>query len=298
MRTLLFILFWLPASAQSITIAYLGDSHCNGGFGLGDSNWINRTNRFFFDQGFTVTSYKFCTGGETIRTNMPNWYPGHVSGKSIDDALAVNPDILFFLQSGNHTAFGIKQDTSKYCYNYIADTLRELGKRFMFSSIGPRQNTYSGGMNFASYNAQADSLNAWLYQQFPGQIFNIWDTLRDKATNKPYADLLRVDSLHYLAPGHRRMWQMTVHDSPAIDTITGLDKIHACNMVFTPEGIQFSSARIKYMQIFGSHDGISFTQVSYDELTDNLFFPITGYEWVKVIVSNYSRKITITKRFL
>ena len=143
MRKILTILLlaYVNCSAQSITIAYLGDSHCNGGFGLLDSNWINRTNQFFADQGFAVTSYKFCAGGETIRSGMPNWYPGHIAGRSIDDALAVNPDIIFTLYSGNHTAFGIKQDTSKYCYQYLADTLNGLGKRFMFSSIGPRQNT-------------------------------------------------------------------------------------------------------------------------------------------------------------
>lgn len=298
LKILFIILFFATSiNAQTIRLAFAGDSHCNGGFGLGDSNWLNRTRQFFIDRGYSVQSYKFCSGGETIRTNMPSWYPGSGIGKTLDDILAVNPDIIFFLQSGNHTAFGIKQDTSKYCYTYISDTLRLLGKRFMFSSIGPRQNTYTNGMNFASYNAQADSLNSWLYATFPGQIFNIWDTLRNKSTNKPYAYLLRSDSLHYEAPGHRRIWQMTIRDGKVIDTLAGYDKIHAYNMSFAEGLLSFSSANIKYITIFGSNDGINFIQLDYEEFTTSTKFSIPVYKYIKIVVRNATKTITVTKMF-
>lgn len=295
--TILFLFATICCTAQvkNINIAYLGDSHCNGGFGLGDSNWINRTTRFFIDQGFTVNAYKFCAGGETIRSGMPGWYPGSISGRNIDAALAVNPDIIFMLYSGNHIANGIKQDTSKFCYLYIADTLNMLGKRWAFSSIGPRQ-TYYPGSNFDAYNTQADSLNAWLYTTFPGRVFNIWDTLRDKETNKPYSYLLRVDSLHYLSPGHERMWQMTVHDSRDIDSLLGYDKVRGANLSFNSEGIHFDGANLKYLDIYGSNDGQSFELISHNEFSKDNSYPVSGYDFIKIEAYNGRKKITVTKR--
>lgn len=295
MRILLFIFLSVQLQAQTITIAYMGDSHCNGGFGLGDSNWISRTTAYFTSRGYAVNSYKFCSGGETIKTNMPLWYPGSVSGKSIDNALAVNPDLILILQSGNHVAFGIPQDTSKWCYQKIADTLRLLGKRFLFSDIGPRQNTYSGGADFTSYNAQADSLNRWLYATYPGRVFSL-DTLRNKSTKKPYAYLLLSDSLHYWYEGHRRMWQTTISAGNAIDSIAGYTNIKAVNARFSDTGVTFDGIDAKYMEVYGSNDGVTFSLIDYKQFSKTNTISAGGYAWMKLVIYNNRKRITITKK--
>ena len=153
-------------------------------------------------------------------------------------------------------------------------------------------------MNLDSYNAQADSLNEWLYQQFPGHVFDIWDTLRDKATNKPYAYLLLSDSLHYDAEGHRRFWQVTIRDSPDVDTLTGYDKIKGYNMSFTSSAVVFGSVDLKYVYVYGSNDGTNFTLVDYREFLQTNSIPISGYDYVKVVAQNNARTITVTKHFL
>jgi hypothetical protein len=295
MRFLFIILFCTQLNAQVDTLGFMGDSHCNGGFGIGDSNWITRTSAFYQSRNPGTVAYKFCSGGETIRTNMPRWYPGSVAGKSIDDALNAGCNIIFFLQSGNHVAFSIPQDTSKWCYLKLADTLTRLGKRWAFSTIGPRQNTYSGVMDFAKYNAQADSLNAWLYATFPGHIFSL-DTLRDKVTSKPKPAILLSDSLHYGVVGHRYMYQTTVHDVAFTDTVAGYTKIKAVNARFSAVGVTFDGLDLKYVQVYGSNDGLTFTLINYLERTTNPTISAGGYAWMKLIVYNDRKTVTITKR--
>jgi hypothetical protein len=293
-RTIVLILLCYTCNAQD-TIAIAGDSHCNGGFGVGDSNWATRTAVSIISRNPGSVAFKYCTGGETVKTNMPRWYPGSVAGKSVDDMLEDNCNILFFLQSGNATAFGIPQDTIKWCYLYLADTLTALGKRWAFSDIGPRQNTWFGGMDFDKYNAQRDSLNTWLYQTFPGHIFSL-DTLLDRITNKPKAALLLGDSLHYGAVGHRYMWQATIAGPPFIDTVLHYDQIRGVNLRFTSTGATFDGVDAKYMQVYGSNDGVTFTLIDYREYTTGKTISAGGYAWLKLVIYNNTKRITITKR--
>lgn len=277
-------------------ISFLGDSHCNGGFGLGDSNWLNRTAATINMRDPGSTPFKYCAGGETIRSGMPGWYPGSIAGRNIDAALSSDPDIVLMLYSGNHVAFGIPQDTSKFCYLYLADTLTRLGKRWAFSTIGPRQNTYSNGMDFAKYNAQRDSLNVWLYKTFPGHIFSL-DTLLDRTTNKPKAALLLSDSLHYWTVGHRYMWQETMR-MPFMDTILMYKSISATNLRFSSSTVTFEGADLKYLDIFGSNDSLSWSRVSHNEYSRNTSYSTGGFKWVKVVASNNRKTITVTKKVL
>lgn len=293
---ILIILFLLVNTAQAqLKIAFMGDSHCNGGYGVGDSNWITRTSQFFADRVPGSTFVKYCAGGETIKTNMPLWYPGSVNGKSITNALNDTCDVFIFLQSGNHVAFDVPQDTSKFCYLKIADTLESLGKRWAFSTIGPRQNTYSGSMNFAKYNAQRDSLNMWLYATFPGHIFSL-DTLKDVLTNKPKAYILLNDSLHYDGVGHRFMYQRTIRDLPFIDSLAGYAAIKGVNLKFHKDSVTFDGTDLKYLDVYGSNDGVVWSLVSHNELTHYKTFYANGYIYIRVRTYNNKKTITVSKK--
>ncbi|MET0465722.1 MAG: SGNH/GDSL hydrolase family protein, partial [Chitinophagaceae bacterium] len=259
-----------------LRVAYLGDSHCQGGFGLGSLNWRNRMTAHFLNYFDIVEGHQFCSGGETIGSTMPDGFviqppfnsysnANPIIGRNITAALNVNPDLILILHSGNHFANGFSLEYVKTLYTELAAIMNSAGKKFAFSTAGPR-GTYFPGSDVDAYRNLCLQFNAWLIETYPDNCFDIWNELGDSETGLPQNGLLIYDGLHYWDEGHMKMVKACINDAFSVDEITGYDKINAQNLVFVDNGddtisIRFSKAQMKYLNISSSTNGINFGQL-------------------------------------
>lgn len=311
MKIIILILFPFFCSAQfgTIKVAFLGDSYCNGCCVDIVGNERPEAYRYLIRQRLglyysTVTEEKICLGGETIRSGMPPWYPGSNASRNIDVALATNPDLILLQYSGNHFANGIRYDTVKYCYQYLADTLRSLGKRFIFCSANPRKVSFPGGGTYITYQDTAMQFNSWLYANYPDNSVNVFDHLYDPAINKPVFGYLGSDSLHWNPTGYQIFADDIFEESSIIDTLIAFEKPRLYNITMTADGdsveIAGHTIRSKNITVSTSGDGITFTE-RYNSGTSyntSVAIRVKMYEFVKLVATNNDKIITLTRTFI
>lgn len=308
-RTLLILLipFYTMAQSGNIKIAFMGDSYCNGCCVAVVGDDRPEAFRYLIKQRFlqyysSVTEIKLCTGGETIKTAMPDWYPGTNTTKNIDTALRSNPDLIILEYSGNHFANKIFLDTVKYCFDYLADTLRSLNKRFVFTSSTPRQTSFSSPVTYVTFQDTAKAFNTWLYANYPNESVNIFDNLYSIALNKPVPAYLGSDSLHWNATGYQIFADDLFEGSAVIDTLVAYEKPRMYNvgMSLSGDSVTVSATRIraKQVKVYTSTDGISFTERYSGDYDNRTSIKVLAAEYVKLVAINNRKTITLTKQFM
>lgn len=305
----LLLLSSLFCSAQynSIKIAFMGDSYCNGCCVAVVGNERPEAYRYLLRQRFaqyytTVTEVKLCLGGEDIRDAMPNWYPGNIPTRNIDAALSNNPDFIILEYAGNHFADLHSLDTIKWCYQYIADTLNSLGKKFLFTSAMPRQTSFDPPMTYSDYQDSAMLFNTWLLATFPNNSVDCFTNLYNPATDKPIANLLGSDSLHWNAAGYQIIADDIFEQAAVIDSLCGFEKIRLFNMRMVlnqaDDSVDITAdvIRAKELEIKSSDDGITFNTEYSGEYVVEL--PrIKNHPYIQVrAIQNESKIITVTKQ--
>lgn len=310
MKTLILILFPFICSAQfgSIKVAFMGNSYCNGGGApvVGDER--PTAYRYLVRQRLglyysTVTQVKLCLGGEDVTDGMPDWYPGTITARNVDSALRSNPDLIIIEYAGNHFADKVPYDTILSCYQYLADTLQGLGKRFIFTSSMPRKTAIDAPLTYVEYQDTAQQFNTWLYSNYPGSSVDVFTHLYDPAINKPVFDYLTSDSLHWDSVGYSiiadDLFQATI-----IDTLTAFEKPRIYNLTMTQDGdsveIAGHTIRAKDVKVYTSSDGSTFTERYDSGLNYNTTATIRVklYEYVKLVATNNSKVVTITRQFI
>lgn len=287
-----------------IRVAYMGDSHCVGGFGVGQDNWRNRLTTFFTNYYDVVEAHKFCNGGETIASAMPTGYPVNpgtvLTDRNITAALAVDPDLILMLYSGNHFANGYTLSYVQGLYDYLYDYLTGLGQKFAFATAGPRK-TFFPGSTLEQYKVLSKDFNTWLIDKYPKNYFDIWQPLADPATDEPYSQYLLGDNLHYNAEGHLQLKNFTIETTYDIDDFLGYDKFKGYNLQFLDKGttidVIFKESYIKYLEILTSDDGITFDSIQSIEFSEGVIFTVPKKQYIQVIFSSTRGEVTITKQF-
>lgn len=303
-KLIILLPFFSSAQGGTIKIAFLGNSYCNGCCVTVVGDDRPEAFRYLLKQRFgiyysSVQEVKLCTGGETIKTAMPDWYPGTNTSKNIDTALRSNPDLIILEYSGNHFANKIFLDTVKYCYDYLADTLRALGKRFVFTSATPRQTSFSSPITYTTYQDTAIAFNTWLYANYPNESVNIFDNLYNQSLDKPEPTYLGSDSLHWNPTGYQIFADDIFEQSPVIDTLVLYEKprIYNISMVLEGDSVVISGAKIraKQVKVYTSTDGISFTERYSREYDNTTEITVLAETYVKFVAINNSKTITLTR---
>lgn len=308
MKTIFFLLFPFSVFAQfgSIKIAFMGNSYCNGCCVPVVGSERPEAYRYLLRQRFglyydNVTEVKLCLGGEDVTDGMPNWYPGTITARNIDSALNSNPDLILIEYAGNHFADKVPFDTIKWCYEYLADTLTSLGKRFIFTSSMPRKTTFDAPLTYIEYQDTAIQFNNWLYENYPLNSVNVFTNLYDPAINKPVFGYLGSDSLHWNATGYQIIADDIFEGNAIIDTLTAFEKPRIYNIRFTPDEdsvtITAVTIRAKEFKVYSSEDGASFSEIYSLSYANTESIRVKKYPYIKIVVTNNDKIVTLTKQF-
>lgn len=314
LRVFCFILFVLYFGRDSfgqtkfgaIKIAFMGNSYCNGGGVpvVGDER--PQAYRYLVRQRFaqfynTVTEVKLCLGGEDITDGMPDWYPGTIPSRNIDTALRSNADLILIEYAGNHFADKVKYDTIKWCYQYIADTLQDLSKRFIFTSSMPRKTAFDSPLTYVQYQDTAMQFNTWLYANYPLNNVNVFDNLYDGTINKPVFSYLGSDSLHWNATGYAIIAEDIFEGNAIIDTLIGMEIPRMYNIRLTEVGDSVDITgyiRSKQVKVYSSTDGIDFNQIYSGSYIYQSAIRVEGFPYIKLVAISNNKTVTLTKHFL
>lgn len=300
---LILSVFIITSANAQFKIVLTADSHGqNTPPGGVDSLWINEYAAYLRQFYPSVTLVNLAIGGTYIGQVMPAWFWRSDYRLNIDTVLSYNPDLVIISQSGNHTVFGISADSNLYCFNYLIDTLKSLGKAFLITGQAPRQKTFIAPVTLTSYYDSSQKIN----QNFQTYNEKYWcdpyplmmDNIRGKY---PWTFVLGPDSLHFSNYGER-MYFWTHRDSWVTDSLLNIYKAKANSFSLVKSGSNVNlTGTYRYNTIYvnGSNDLSTFTTIQSFVASDetatvsvNQTFPHLGYRYLQVIV--YSKYLSKT----
>lgn len=307
--SLLILLLSIKANAQTFTVVLTADSHGaaipSGGV---DSLWINEYAAYLRQFYPSVTLVNLAIGGTEIQQVMPRWFHTSLAALNIDTVLSYNPDLVIIEQSGNHTVFASSlgasnsADSNLYCFNYLIDTLKSLGKTFLITGQTPRQKTFIPPVTLTTYYDSSKKINADFQTNNPKYWCDPYPLMEDNIRGKyPWPSALGPDSLHFSNYGNR-LYFWVHRDSWVTDSILNNYKAKAVNFSLVRSGANATlSGDFRYNTIYvkGTNDLTNFTTIgtftAADETTTetvNQTFPHGSYTYLQVVV--YSKYLTKT----
>lgn len=315
----LFLLFLLILSirceSQNIKIILTADSHGLNSWPLAggyDSIWLNKMGVRFKSSYDTVTIINHTlAGGRTIGSAMPMWYTspyGFGSAEqpySIDSVLKMNADLIIISMSGNHTVNHMPADEAIYCFKYLIDTLRSLGKTFIIGGQAPRQKTFTGGMTLQSYYDSCTKINNFLMSYAPKSYVDTRTNLEDTIFGKrPWPAALSSDSLHFSDYGND-LYTEDYMNNFIVDSLLSNFKGRAVDFSFTKVGsnlVLSGSFQYRKITISGSNNYTNYFPVKIIYSNGNIFTSLTdifvdpAYIWYKIEIFSGKLLNTITKK--
>lgn len=300
---LLFVFGSFGCISQTFTVVLTADSHGqNDPPGGSDSLWINQYVVYLRQFYPSVTLVNLAFGGTYIQQVMPNWFWRSDARLNLNTVLSYNPDLVIISQSGNHTILGITADSNLYCFNYLIDTLKSLGKSFLITGQAPRQKTFTPPVTLTTYYDSSLKINANFLANNPKYWCDPYPLMMDNIRGKyPWTFCLGPDSLHWSNYGSR-MYFWTHRDSWVTDSLLNKYKAEANNYSILKSGSNVTlSGNFRYNSIYvkGSNDLVNFTTIQTFTASDetvtelvNQTFPHSGYMYLQVVV--YSKYLSKT----
>ena len=297
----------------TFTICYTGDSNSQSCYITCGSLWTYKLDNIFRQYYDTVTAYHLAIGGRTIGSFMPSYYttaPWPLcqsdAAVNITTMLSYNADLNVITWTTNHFANGMPCDTVIKHFKWAIDTLRGLGKKFILTSIYPRQRLWQWpGVDAFTYKDSCIKFDTWLQTYAPEERVDIWTALYDTLLGyKMFSRYMRPDSLHTNWTGSDLI----------LDGHLNNYIVDSCLTDYKGYGLNFSLAKLndsikisgdcKFRKIVfsGSNDYSTFYELetvttsgpSFETISTGI--PDYGYIWYKIVLFTGKSRYTLTKR--
>jgi len=292
-------------------ICYTGDSNSQSCYITCDSLWTYKLDNIFRQYYDTVTAYHLAIGGRTIGSFMPSYYtsapwPFCQSDASVNitTMLSYNADLNVITWTSNHFANGMPCDTVIKLFKWAIDTLRGLNKKFVLTSIYPRQRLWQwAGVDQYTYRDSCLKFDAWLKTYAPKERVDIWTALYDTLLGyKMFSRYMRPDSLHTLWSGSDKILEGHL-DNFIIDSCLADIKCKSYNTSLVKIGgnLRLSGiSKYRAITVSVSNDYANFTRYKrFVSPNNNLqsynkIFPDIGYVYYKIEIFTGRRRTTKT----
>lgn len=295
-----------------------GDSHTNYIPPGGESMmWVNKFKVLLEGYFPAVTLTNLGIGGVSISSFMPSsyTYAGSTCTIScnpdltlnIDAVLALNPDFIVVSFSGNQIVAQMTTSEIIFCYTTVIDMLRATGKKFIITSQGPRDRTFTPPVTAQTYYDDSITVNNFLKGYCPNEYADTYEYMYDNINGlRPWSYLVDVGGLHYKDAGQQTYLEAHIK-TKAFDNFLNDYKASAKSFSLIKNGnnIKFSGIiRYNNIKTYGSNDNITFSLINTyntpDEERDfvnvNESFTDTGYLWYKIEIVGKRQTKTITKK--
>lgn len=292
-------------------ICYTGDSNSQSCYITCDSLWTYKLDNIFRQYYDTVTAYHLAIGGRTIGSFLPAYYttapwPFCQSDASVNitTMLSYNADLNVITWTSNHFANGMPCDTVIKHFKWAIDTLRGLGKKFILTSIYPRQRLWQwAGVDAYTYRDSALKFDAWLKTYAPKERVDIWTRLYDTLLGyKLFSMYMRPDSLHTNWTGSDQIFEAHL-DNYIVDSCLADFKGKAYNFSLKKIGgnlMLTGKNKCRAVIVSVSNNNTDFIRYKRFVAANNNFqstnqvFADIGYTWYKVELITGRRKYTKT----